>query len=67
MHSLICSLATFASSEILDCKQFIFVTVVSSLPVLSRIVLKTRIVDPLQGHPSSSSLVTSSSGVSSKF
>ncbi len=42
---LLDSLATFASSEILDFKQFIFVTVVASLPVLSRKDLKTKIVD----------------------
>lgn len=42
---LLDSLATFASSEILDFKQFIFVTVVASLPVLSRKDLKAKIVD----------------------
>jgi 26S proteasome regulatory subunit N7 len=42
---LIDSLTTFASTEILDFKQFVFITVVSALPVLSRAHLKSKVID----------------------
>ncbi|CUF40112.1 proteasome regulatory non-ATPase, putative [Bodo saltans] len=42
---LIDSLTTFASTEILDFKQFVLITVVSALPVLSRADLKKKVID----------------------
>lgn len=42
---LLDSLTTFASTEILTFQQFVFITVVSSLSVLSRADLKQKLVD----------------------
>lgn len=42
---LIESLTTFSSTELLDYKQFVFIAVVTALPVLPRSELKTLIVD----------------------
>lgn len=39
------SLSTFASSELLDFKQFVFIAVITSLPHLSRPDLKKNVVD----------------------
>lgn len=39
------SLSTFASSELLDFKQFVFIAVITSLPHLSRAELKKNVVD----------------------
>lgn len=39
------SLSTFATSELLDFKQFVFIAVVTSLPHLSRPELKKNVVD----------------------
>lgn len=39
------SLSTFASGELIDFKDYVFVTIVVSLPILSRDLLKTNIID----------------------